>query len=495
MMMMMMKNLFHVNFALNVADPISYLEAAKSKKWQEAMHAELQAIEKNKTWQLVALPPGKNKVGVKWLFKTKLGADGEVVKYKARLVAKGYSQKQGIDFQETLALVARFETIRVILAVAAQMGWCVHQLDVKSAFLHGDLSEEIYVEQPEGFVVQGKSEIVYRLNKALYGLKQAPRAWYAKIDGYFTEHGYKRSNNEPTLYVKRSDTGDVIYVCLYVDDIICTSSSNSMIGEFKHGMKLIFEMTDMGLMKYFLGLEVTQTKDGICMCQEKYARDLLTRFGMNHCKEEITPMNCNEKLLLDDGADKVNEEVYRSLVGGLIYLTHSRPDLAYSVSHISRFMQRPSKIHFGAARRILRYVGSTTNFGIWYKHSKSIDLVGHSDSDWAGCVDDRKSLSAYVFSIGSGAVAWRSKKQQTVALSSTKAEYISATAAARQAIWLRRVLEDLGFCQNKPTIIYCDNKSAINLSKNPVMHDRSKHIELKYHYIREMVKQKQVSLE
>ncbi|KAD3336473.1 hypothetical protein E3N88_31992 [Mikania micrantha] len=214
-----------------------------------------------------------------------------------------------------------------------------------------------------------------------------------------------------------------------------------MVTEFKQGMKMAFEMTDMGFLCYFLGLEIEQSMKGIFLSQQKYAHTLLDRFGMKKCKEENTPMNCNEKLLVDDGADKVNEEVYLSLAGGLIYLTHSRPDLAFAVSLVSRFMQQPSKIHFGAAKRIL--------------------------SDWASCVDDRKSLSAY----------------------------ISATGATCQAIWLRRSLEELGFKQEDPTVIYCDNKSAINLSKNPILHSRSKHIELRYHFIREMVTKKQVSLE
>lgn len=205
-------------------------------------------------------------------------------------------------------------------------------------------------------------------------------------------------------------------------------------------------------------------------------------------------MNSNEKLSLNDEADKVNEEGFRSLVGGLIYLTHSRPDISYAVSLVSRFMQTPSKIHLGAARRILCYVATTPKFGIWYNRAAEINLVGYSDSDWASCIDDRKSVSAYLFSLGSGAVAWRSKKQNSVALSSTEAEYISASEAASEAVWIRRILEDLGFKQQEPTVIFCDNNSAINLSKNPVMHSRSKHIELKYHYIRDMVIKKQLSL-
>ncbi|KAK1437640.1 hypothetical protein QVD17_03434 [Tagetes erecta] len=474
-------------FALTVTDPIYFDQAVKVKEWQDAMVAEMQAIERNQTWQLVHLPPGKNLVGVKWLFKTKPGVDGQGVRHKARLVAKGYSQQHGIDYQETFAPVARFETIRIILAVAAQMGWEIHQLDVKSAFLNGDLTEDIYVSQPEGFVVKEKEDMVYKLNKALYGLKQAPRAWNDKIDSYFLGHGYERSLNEPSLYVKRSSGGNIIYVCLYVDDIICTSSCDNMIKEFKQGMEEAFEMTDVGKLKLFLGLEVQQTKDGIFLGQEQYAKGLVSKFGVKDSKEEVTPMNCNEKLQLDDEADKANEEQFRSLVGGLLYLTHSRPDLAYAVSLISRFMQSPSKIHMGAAKRILKYVASTTKFGIWYKRSQEIDLVGYSDSDWASCVDDRKSISAYVFTLGTGVVSWRSKKQTTVALSSTEAEYISASGATCQALWLRRILEDLGYNIDKATVIYCDNKSAINLSKNPVTDGRTRHIDIKYHFIREMI--------
>ncbi|KAJ0576790.1 putative RNA-directed DNA polymerase [Helianthus annuus] len=482
-------------FALTLVEPVSFQEAIKSSDWQKAMESELQAIVKNKTWKLVPLPPNKSAVGVKWVFKLKHGEDQKGIKYKARLVAKGYSQQPGIDFQETFAPVARFETVRIMLSVAASMGWLVHQMDVKSAFLNGELNEEIYVEQPEGFVIPGKEGMVYKLFKALYGLKQAPRAWYSKIDGYFMKHGFNRSSNEATLYTRKDGAGNIIYVCLYVDDIICTASSDKLILEFKEGMKNEFEMTDLGTMKQFLGLEVQQTQDGIFLSQKKYAEALLQRFGMLKCNPEPTPLNTSEKLMLDDGAEKVDEGRYRSLVGGLIYLTHSRPDLAYAVSLISRFMQSPSKIHLGAARRVLKYVACTVDHGIWYKKNEICKLVGYSDSDWAACADDRKSTSAYVFSLGSGVIAWSSKKQATVALSSTEAEYIAAAGATCECIWLRRILEDLGFKQEEPTVIYCDNKSAINLSRNPVLHSRSKHIELRYHFIREMVMKERISLE
>jgi hypothetical protein len=264
-------------------------------------------------------------------------------------------------------------------------------------------------------------------------------------------------------------------------------------------MKCKFEMTDMGLLNFFLGIEVEQTQAGIFINQEKYAQDLISKFGMSNAKAEATPMNSSEKLCLEDGSAKVDGATYRSLVGGLIYLTHTRPDLVYSVNMVAQFMHNPSKVHQGAARRILKYVAGTTAFGIWYAKAKEgeeqLTLRGYSDSDWASCIDDRKSRSAYVFSFGSGAVSWSSKKQASVALSTTEAEYIAANEATKQSIWLRRIMEDLNIKQVQPTVIYCDNKSAIHLSKNPVLHKRSKHIELCYHYIRGMVEENQVSLD
>ncbi|KAD4888558.1 hypothetical protein E3N88_20631 [Mikania micrantha] len=482
-------------FVLNVCDPITFYEAAPKAEWQLAMKEEIAALKKNNTWDLTDLPEGKNAVGVKWTYKTKVGPDGEVSRYKARLVAKGYSQVEGIDYTETFAPVARFETIRVVIAIAAHRGWKLHQLDVKTAFLNGELTEEIYVQQPEGFVIKGNEDKVYKLRKALYGLKQAPRAWYAKIDGYFLKNGFVRSYSEPTLYIKESQDLGIMYVCLYVDDIVCTSSCDELIIKFKSSMTSEFEMSDMGLLKFFLGLEVTQTNDGVFVCQSQYAKNLLSKFGLNNSKPETTPMNVNEKLHQNDGSGKADDVNYRSAVGGLIYLTHTRPDLAYSVSVVSRFMHNPSKVHQGAVRRILRYVAGTYKMGLWYGKDKELRLLGYTDSDWGGCIDDRKSVSANIFMMGDSAVSWSSRKQSSVALSSSEAEYISASAAACQCVWLRRILEDLGLFQSDPTVILCDNKSAINLSRNPVMHNRSKHIELKHHFIRELVIQEQVLLE
>jgi Reverse transcriptase (RNA-dependent DNA polymerase) len=291
------------------------------------------------------------------------------------------------------------------LATAAELNVPVYQFDVKSAFLNGELAEEVFVEQPEGFRVKGKEDHVYKLHKALYGLKQAPRAWYSKIDKFFVDTGFSRSKSEPSLYVKKNSSENQMMVCLYVDDMIYMGTNQELVSEFRGKMKQQFEMTDLGLLKYFLGLEVIQREDGMFLSQQKYARDLLKKFEMENCNTCSTPMNVKEKLMKDDNTGAADGLKFRSLVGGLIYLTHSRPDITFSVSVISRFMQSPTKHHMGAAKRVLRYVAGTVDLGTWYGRTKALELVGYSDSDWAGCEDDRRSTSGYLFSIGTTPVS------------------------------------------------------------------------------------------
>lgn len=366
----------------------------------------MERCNKNKTWEIVDLPEGKHAIGLKWVFRTKYQADGSVQKHKARLVAKGYAQEQGVDYDETFSPVARFETVRVFLALAAQLGWPIFQFDVKSAFLNGELNEEVFVAQPEGVVVHNEENKVYRLWKALYGLKQAPRAWYTKIDSYFLKKGFERSKNEPTLYIKKVGTAEFLVVCLYVDDMIYMGSCESIVTEFKLSMMKEFEMSDMGLLNYFLGLEVKQGVDGIFLSQKKFAEDLLKNFQFTDCTPACTPMNINEKLSSNDDTGAENAKLYRSMVGGLNYLSHTRPDIAHSVGLVSRFMHKPSKHHLGAVKRILQYIAGTSNYGIWYKKVDDMKLVGYCDSDWAGSVDDRKSTSGSVFTLGSGVISW-----------------------------------------------------------------------------------------
>eukprot|EP01018_Ginkgo_biloba_P027335 Gb_24906 [translate_table: standard] len=264
--------------------------------------------------------------------------------------------------------------------------------------------------------------------------------------------------------------------------------------DFKRAMTSEFEMTDLGLMHYFLGMEVRQLNDGIFVSQGKYAVDLLDKFKMTNCKSVSTPLSLGEKLIKDDDSSKVDPTIYRRLVGSLMYLTSTRPDIMYAVSLVSRFMQDPSETHFRVAKRILRYVNGTCNFGIWYTSSDVFGLVGYTDSDWAGSIDDRKSTSGYAFNLGSGVISWSSKKQSTVSLSTAEAEYIATTLATCQTVWLRRVLVDLKQEQSMATTIYCDNNSTIAMTKNPVFHGRTKHIDIRHHFIRDPVEDGQVEL-
>jgi hypothetical protein len=410
-------------------------------------------------------------------------------------VAKGYSQKYGVDYNEVFAPVARWDTIRAILALAASRKWNVFQLDVKSAFLHGELVEDIYVQQPLGYQ-KGGENMVYKLKKALYGLKQAPRAWYSKIESYFCFEKFEKCAHEHTLFVKHGDNSKILIVSLYVDDLIYTGNDSQMMNAFKESMKNRFAMTDLGRMKYFLGIEVIQSNEGIFICQQKYAAEILSRFGMNDCNKVCSPIVPECKLGKNENGRASDAKVYKQMVGCLMYLLATRPDLAYSVCLVARFMERPTEIHVAAVKRILRYLKGTIGCGIMYKRLTvdNLRLVGWSDSDYAGDVDDRKSTSGFVFMLGSGAISWSSKKQPIVTLSTTEAEYVAAASCACQCIWLRNVLKHLSVTQSHSTVIRCDNSSSIKLSKNPIMHGRCKHIDVRFHFLRDLTKDGVVEL-
>eukprot|EP00253_Pinus_taeda_P013227 PITA_13227 len=459
-----------VNFALmanlhSIFEPQTYSEAKGTSEWEQVMDAEFQSLQKNHTWILSDLPEGKNPISCKCVYKVKYKADGTLDKYKARLVARGFSQKEGIDYEETFAPTAKVSTIRLVLALAAQFKWKVHQMDVKSAFLNGDLQEEVYMTQPPGFKIASQEQKVCRLAKALYGLKQAPRAWYMKIDQYLTDHGFQWSPSDANLYIKHIGD-DILLVVVYVDDLIITGSSANLIHGIKQDLCRTFDMTDLGLLHYCLGVEVWQTENHIFLSQSKYAKNLVDRFRMQDCKPTTTPMEPGLKLSAQSSSLPVDETLFRQLVGSLIYLTATRPDISFAVSYISRFMAAPKTDHWIAAKRVLRYVRGTSDYGLLYSRSSDPILSGYIDSDWAGSVDDRKSTAGYVFSLGSGAVTWTSKKQQAVALSSTEAEYRGAVKASWSA----------------------------QTCKNPVFHERTKHVETHCHYIRQLVEDGSVQL-
>lgn len=362
------------------------------------------------------------------------------------------------------------------------------QLDVKSTFLHGELNEVVYVKQPQGYQKKGEEDKVYKLRKALYGLRQTPRAWYSKIESYFLKEGFEKCPLEHTLFIKVGENGMILIVSLYVDDLIFTGNNSDMFEEFKKSMKGEFDITDLGKMSYFLGVEVIQSSDGIFITQAKYAREILERFGMINCKPVSNPVVTGSKLSKRGGGAEVDITNYKHMVGSLMYLTATRPDLMYVVCLTSRYMEKPTEVHLQAAKRIMRYLRGTVNFGILYNSQGKEELIAYTDSDYAGDIDDRKSTSGYVFLLGTGAISWSSKKQPVVTLSTTEAEFIAAAACACQGIWLRRILDQLGHSQDKSTTIYCDNSSTIKLSKNLVLHGRSKHIDVRFHFLRDLAR-------
>lgn len=474
-------------------DPLQFEDAVKSANWRLAMDNEIKSIEKNNTWTLTELPIGAKKIGVKWVYKTKYNEHGEIDKFKARLVAKGYSQKYGVDYTEVFAPVARLDTVRMIIALAAQKNWTIFQLDVKSAFLHGELNEDVYVEQPRGYEKRGSEQLVYKLHKALYGLKQAPRAWFSRIEAHFISEGFQRCDSEQTLFTKRSKEGKIIIVSIYVDDLIFTGDDETMMSEFKNSMLREFDMTDLGKMRFFLGIEVLQKCDGIYICQKKYALDVLRRFGMIDCNSVSTPIVPGFKVS-KEGGRSVDETYYKQLVGSLMYLTATRPDMMFITCLLSRYMAKPMEIHLQAAKRALRYLKGTVNYGIHYKKGINSELLAFTDSDYAGDLDDRKSTSGYVFLMSSGAVSWCSKKQPIVTLSTTEAEFVAASVCACQGIWMKRILKELGHSNGGCTTVMCDNSSTIKVSKNPVMHGRSKHIDVRFHFLRNLTKNGTIEL-
>ncbi|XP_039142881.1 uncharacterized mitochondrial protein AtMg00810-like [Dioscorea cayenensis subsp. rotundata] len=348
------------------------------------------------------------------------------------------------------------------------------------------------MDQPQGFESKVHPEYVCKLKKALYGLKQAPRAWYGKIAEFLVQSGYRLTASDSSLFVKHTG-GKMAIVLVYVDDLILTGDLTEEIQCTKENLSVRFQMKELGELKHFLGLEVEKTKEGMFLCQQKYAKDLLETYGMLECKPLSTPMEPNIKLRAGEGKNLEDPRMYRQLVGSLIYLTLTRPDLAYAVGVASRYMQNPKKPHLEAVRRILRYLKGTTDYGILYRKGEGCQVTGYCDADYAGDCDTRRSTTGYIFSLGSGAVSWCSKRQPTVSLSTTEAEYRAAAMAAQESTWLMQLLRDL----HQPieqVILHCDNRSAVCLAENPMFHARTKHIEVHYHFLREKVLQGEIHM-
>lgn len=475
-----------------------------AQKWKIAADSEFQSLQKNQTWELVNLPPNKNLVGCKWLFKLKRDSEGKVDRYKARLVAQGYSQEAGLDYDEVFAPVARYTSIRTVLAIANALDLEVHQMDVKTAFLNGDLENDIYMQQPDGYVDKTKPNMVCKLKKSLYGLKQSARCWNLSMDRFLKESGYRQSNADPCIYSKAVsglNESNLMIVALYVDDIILASNNIDVLQIEKEELKKKFEMEDQKEVHYCLGMTIKRQRRNKIMVinQKSYLESILRRFGMADCREIATPMEPNKKYnKLPEGSKPVNTNEYQALIGCLTYAAiATRPDIASAVGLLSQFMSNPGPEHWVGAKRILRYLKGTLNYGLKFDASQKhgLKLQGYSDADWGRDVNTRRSTSGYLCKLGGGTISWRSKRQSIVALSSTEAEYVALSMATQEAIWLRRLLSSIGFQQSTAVKLFEDNQGAIALSKNPAHHTRTKHIDVKYHFIRDAIESKEIEVE
>jgi Reverse transcriptase (RNA-dependent DNA polymerase)/Retrotransposon gag protein/Integrase core domain/Chromo (CHRromatin Organisation MOdifier) domain/GAG-pre-integrase domain len=486
------------------ADPLTYEEALSSPEaayWRNAIDSELESLQSNKTWSIIARPNCRSLVGCMWIFKRKYNPDGSIARYKARLVAKGYTQRYGIDYEETYAPVAKSTSIRVVLSIGAVLNLEIHQMDVKTAFLNGDLDEEIYMTIPQGIKVSSP-ELVCKLNRTLYGLKQSSRMWNKKIDDYLTiSQGFTKLNADYSIYIRRKDTTLAI-IALYVDDLILLTDTIITMNTLKLELNKAFDMTDCGEINYFLGLHISRDRSNhlITLDQSHFVTQILSRFNMIDCNPVLTPLDNSIHLKhTTNGGDNnykpIDKTLYRQIIGSLMFLmTTTRPDIAIAISILSKFSEDPNDSHLQAAKRILRYLKGTRNYKLYLGKNTEITLKGYSDANYANDIDTRKSTTGYLFYFCGGVISWSSKRQPTVALSTTEAEYMALTHTAREAIWLRTLLHELGYSQTIATTIYEDNQSCIKLAKNPVHHAETKHIDVRHHFIREKIISNEIEL-
>ncbi|GKV47882.1 hypothetical protein SLEP1_g54737 [Rubroshorea leprosula] len=427
---------------------------------RQAMETEIKALGDNQTWILTELPEGKVPIGCKWVYKIKYKTDGTIERYKACLVAKGFTQQEGLDYHETFAPVAKLVTLRCLLAVAANQNWSLHQLDVQNAFLHGDLHEEVYMKIPLGFSRHGENRVC-KLQKSLYGLKQVSRNWFAKLSSALLEVGFLSSPVDPSLFT-RINGAIKMFVLVYVDDIIVTGNDVAAISSLKSFLHSRFHMKDL---------------------------DILRDSGYMGCKPCAFPTDQNIKLDTSSGELLSDPSLYRRLVGRLLYLTITRPYITYAVNLLSQFMHEPRQPHLDVAIQVLRYLKSTPGHGLLLPASGTLQLTAYCDSDWASCPITRRSTTGYCVFLGGSLISWRTKKQHVVSRSSTEAEYRAMASVTCELTWLRSLLRVLGISHPQPSLLFCDNQAALHIAANPVFHERTKHIEIDCHLVREKLQE------
>jgi hypothetical protein len=488
------------------AVPRSYKDITNhsdAKEWYDSSDREMKGLLANDTWELVPLPVGRKAIGCKWVYRLKLLAD-KSFKYKARLTALGCSQQAGQDYDpdNLYAPVARQNTLRVFLSIAASKGWEIDHGDIDQAFLIPKLHDEIYMRQPEGYVIPGKENFVLRLKKSLYGLKQSPSVWNAEIDAFIKSLGFKQLKADRCLYARFDKDANLVELLLvYVDDLLFAGSRTS-VDHTKGKFAERFPFKNLGDVTYVLGFEIERDRASklITLHQHSFIANLLDRTNMSLCNPISTPADPAVTLSASMCPQSDEEKLsmagvpYRETVGALQYLVcGSRPDISAAVSAVSRFTSNPGPKHWQAVKRILRYLKGTSRVGITLGGSEDITLTGYCDADWAGDVDSRKSTTGFVFLLGSGPVSWKSKLQPTTALSTMEADYMALSSATQEALWLRQLLHALGY-EEGPTTIYEDNQGCIKFVQSTKFSPRAKHIDVRHFFVHDHVESKDIAL-
>ena len=481
----------HLALGPTKAEPLTYNEAVNGKdrlEWKISIQDEFEAHFANGTWELVHLPTGRKVITCKWVFKIKYNPDGTIHRYKSRLVARGFTQLESIDYHETFAPTLRLESLRLLFAIAGYLGLLIHQLDVDNAYLNSDLEEEVYMELPPGFPVTMRTRrMVLRLRKGLYGLKQSARIWNQRFAGEVKKMGFKPISADKCIFI-RVVGNELAILALYVDDILVLTKTEALMKQIKDQIKKAFKIKDSGEVKRILGIQVHRTKNGLFIEQSQYARKVLQEYEMDQCTPVATPMDGYESIQPGQpDEERTDQRAYQRRIGSLMYLmTGTRPDLAFAIGKLSQFCHDPTVRHANAVNRVLKYVAGTTDYGILFQRDDS--TVAYSDAAYGDDKTDRKSTYGHVVLRGGGACIWTSKKQRGVATSTTEAEYVGLTEAAKTVVWLTRWLDELAFrrTDDAPIQLLGDNKASLALVKNPEYHQRTKHIDIQYHYVRQV---------
>ncbi|KAL4379256.1 hypothetical protein GQ457_02G035690 [Hibiscus cannabinus] len=476
-------------FVANLAscyEPVFYHQAVKFPEWRLAMDEELQAMDTLQTWSVVSLPEGKNAIDCKWIYRVKRKADGSIDRYKARLIAKGFTQVEGIDYIDTFSPVAKMTTFKLLLSLAAVHDWCLFQLDVNNAFLNGMLDEEVYMKLPLGYKTDiSGSNLVCKLHKSIYELKQASRQWFHAFYQVVMQFGFTQSHFDHSLFIKGLGN-DMVVLLVYVDDIILAGKDPKLLTDVQIFLQQHFKLKDLGTLKYFLGFEIARNQTGISLSQRQYAFQLLEETGSLSKKLAELPLTPSHKLSKDEGQLIDDPHLYRRLVGRLLYLTHTRPDITHAVNLLSQFVSTPRQPHLSAVYHLLSYVKASPGLGLFFSSSSKLQLTAFVDSDYDSCPDTRRSTTGYCTYLGDTLISWKSKKQHTVTRSSCEAEYRAMATVTCELVWLVALLSS--FHIKIPQVyLYCDSQSAIHLATNQVFHERTKHIEVDCHFVRERI--------